>query len=445
MPPTTSPTNRIRLAPRSAPPPGGRLRLSHTLAMVGGGEERPRDATAAVGGAHERERLAAGARRRSEPAGERGLQARAAARGRAAVGPARAAAARARRRCGRSRKRPGKVLLIFIVAGLIALILNPVVAFFCIAARLPRGLAVLAVYLAFFLTLAGIGVPAREPYLPSGVQRFADNLPHLEREANKNARAPPEHAQPRRGIHVHFIKQGKTALQTPAATRSAKAPARSSSFGGGAADRSRERALRPGADLRAVGLHAPVRATHRRARATGHAPRRRDAQADDYPALVQNAVSRYVGGQLLFSVIMGTSAGLALYIFGVLGIFPRRPQVRGRVRRLLRLHGADPLHRPDPRRDPAGARGAVHRPDQRAVGHAPVHRPAAARGPRRRAPDLRPHAAHQPAARDLRAAARPAGARHHRRAGRAADPVGAARDRRLPAPSPVTRAVEPLG
>src|SRR6185437_10466692 len=46
------------------------------------------------------------------------------------------------------------------------------------------------------------------------------------------------------------------------------------------------------------------------------------SKADDYPALVQRAVSRYVGGQLLFSVIMGLSAGLSLYIFGVLGIFP---------------------------------------------------------------------------------------------------------------------------
>jgi len=43
---------------------------------------------------------------------------------------------------------------------------------------------------------------------------------------------------------------------------------------------------------------------------------------DDYPTLVQRGVSRYVGGQLLFSLIMGTSAGLALYLFGVLGIFP---------------------------------------------------------------------------------------------------------------------------
>jgi predicted PurR-regulated permease PerM len=43
---------------------------------------------------------------------------------------------------------------------------------------------------------------------------------------------------------------------------------------------------------------------------------------DDYPLRVQKAVSGYVRGQLLFSLIMGTSAGVALWIFGFIGIFP---------------------------------------------------------------------------------------------------------------------------
>src|SRR3712207_3861542 len=43
--------------------------------------------------------------------------------------------------------------------------------------------------------------------------------------------------------------------------------------------------------------------------------------ADDYPTRVQKAVSGYVRGQLLFSTTMGTSAGLALWIYGQLGIF----------------------------------------------------------------------------------------------------------------------------
>src|SRR5581483_3288294 len=44
--------------------------------------------------------------------------------------------------------------------------------------------------------------------------------------------------------------------------------------------------------------------------------------ADDYPVLVQRAVSGYVRGQLLFSLLMGTGAAFSLWIFGITGIFP---------------------------------------------------------------------------------------------------------------------------
>jgi predicted PurR-regulated permease PerM len=43
---------------------------------------------------------------------------------------------------------------------------------------------------------------------------------------------------------------------------------------------------------------------------------------DDYSYRVQRAVLGYVRGQLLFSLIMGTSATLALWIYGLVGIFP---------------------------------------------------------------------------------------------------------------------------
>ena len=46
------------------------------------------------------------------------------------------------------------------------------------------------------------------------------------------------------------------------------------------------------------------------------------APGDDYPTRVQRAVFGYVRGQLLFSLIMGTSAGLLLWVLGSLGIFP---------------------------------------------------------------------------------------------------------------------------
>jgi predicted PurR-regulated permease PerM len=51
-------------------------------------------------------------------------------------------------------------------------------------------------------------------------------------------------------------------------------------------------------------------------------PRGDGTPGDDYPTRVQRAVFGYVRGQLLFSVIMGTSAGLMLWVAGSLGVFP---------------------------------------------------------------------------------------------------------------------------
>jgi len=43
---------------------------------------------------------------------------------------------------------------------------------------------------------------------------------------------------------------------------------------------------------------------------------------DDFPTRVQAAVFGYVRGQFLFSLIMGASAGVGLWVLGSLGIFP---------------------------------------------------------------------------------------------------------------------------
>ncbi len=43
---------------------------------------------------------------------------------------------------------------------------------------------------------------------------------------------------------------------------------------------------------------------------------------DDFPTRVQKAVFNYVRGQLIFSLIMGASAGFGLWILGITGVFP---------------------------------------------------------------------------------------------------------------------------
>lgn len=211
----------------------------------------------------------------------------------------------------------GKVLLLFVVAGVIALILNPLVALLQ-RARLPRGLAVLAVYLAFFLTLAGIGFLLANP-ITNQVRAFTHNLPHLTGEANRTIEEVQENLNSN-GIHVHLVKQGKTFLQTLQDSIS-KSSSSIASFGGGLVTEVASTAF----DLVLVFVLSVYMLLYgqrigslvRRAMPDGDG-----TPADDYPTLAQHAVSRYVGGQLLFSIIMGTSTGLALYIFGLIGIFP---------------------------------------------------------------------------------------------------------------------------
>ncbi|HYB24521.1 MAG TPA: AI-2E family transporter [Solirubrobacteraceae bacterium] len=211
----------------------------------------------------------------------------------------------------------GKVLVIFIVAALIALILNPAVAFIQ-RLRIPRGVAVLAVYIAFFVILTGIGLLLANP-ISNQVEAFSHGLPHLIHEANKRLanfqRTLNEH-----GVHVHFIKQGETALET-LRDELAKASSTIVSHAGSVLSE----AVSAGFDVIltfVLSVYMLLYGQRIGALIRRYMPDGDGTRADDYPTLVQHAVTRYVGGQLLFSIIMGATAGLALYLVGLLGIFP---------------------------------------------------------------------------------------------------------------------------
>jgi predicted PurR-regulated permease PerM len=211
----------------------------------------------------------------------------------------------------------GKVLLLFIVAAVIALILNPAVAFLQ-RRRFPRGLAVLAVYLAFFLALSGIALLLVNP-ISNQVQAFSHNVPHLVKQANKTL-FDFQKTLDENGIHAHFIKQGETALQT-LGDKVVKGSSSIVSFGGGLLTE----VVTAGFDVVLVFVLSVYMLVY--GPGIGRVVRRvmpdgDGTPADDYPKLVQHAVARYLGGQLLFSLIMGTTTGLALYLFGLIGVFP---------------------------------------------------------------------------------------------------------------------------
>jgi predicted PurR-regulated permease PerM len=122
------------------------------------------------------------------------------------------------------------------------------------------------------------------------------------------------------GLHVKFIKQGETALQT-LEDKLNKSAGSIASFGGALLTEAAGAIF----DLVLVfvlSIYMLLYAQNIGALVRRAMPRGDGTPADDYPRLVQRAVSRYVGGQLAFSLIMGTTAAVALYLFGVLGIFP---------------------------------------------------------------------------------------------------------------------------
>jgi predicted PurR-regulated permease PerM len=214
-------------------------------------------------------------------------------------------------------KAAGSVLLVFVVAGLIAVILNPAVSFLQ-RRRLPRGLAVLAVYVGFFLALAGIGVLVANP-ISNQVRTFTRNLPKIVNEANKTI-ASVQAELDQRGVHLHLVSQGKTALQT-FQQKVAKSAAKLASFGGGLLTEAAS-AIFNLVLVFVLSVYMLLYGEQIGRLVRQAMPDSDGSRADDYPHLVQRAVSRYVGGQLLFSLIMGASTGLALYLFGVIGIFP---------------------------------------------------------------------------------------------------------------------------
>ena len=210
----------------------------------------------------------------------------------------------------------GVVLLVFVVAAVIALILNPLVSFVQ-RGRLPRGLAVAAVYVALFALLGFVGYVLSGP-IADQARAFQSDVPELIDEANA-AFADLQETFDARGIDIEIQQQGQTALQT-LQERLLEGSGEIVAYTG---DLLRE--------LVTVSFHLILVLVlsiymllygPRIGRGVrGVMPPGDGTPADDYPTRVQRAVSGYVRGQLLFSTIMGTSAGVALWIFGTIGIF----------------------------------------------------------------------------------------------------------------------------
>jgi predicted PurR-regulated permease PerM len=206
---------------------------------------------------------------------------------------------------------------IIIVASLIALILNPFVTFLD-RRGIRRGLGIPLTYLSLLLVLVGIGFLLAQP-ISNQIDSFQHNLPTLVRDANKRL-DDLQNFFNRHGIHLQLRKQGQTALQTiqsKVLKSSSSLLSFTTSLLTSAANAAISLVLVFVMSVYLLVYAGQIGSLVRRLLPPGDG-----TPDDDYPVRVQRAVAGYVRGQLLFSVVMGTTAGVALFLFGLLGIFP---------------------------------------------------------------------------------------------------------------------------
>jgi predicted PurR-regulated permease PerM len=211
----------------------------------------------------------------------------------------------------------GPIVLIFTIAALVALLLNPIVTLLR-RAHLPRGLAVLVTYLGLALVLTGVGMLLSNP-LANQVSAFQDSVPNLVSDANRSL-DDLQGWLDRNGVDLQVKEPGRSALES-LGTRVAQGSGELVNLTRDALLRLVEASI---AVILVVVLSVYMLLYGERIGeiVRGVVPRGDGTPADDYPARVQSAVFGYVRGQILFSLIMGSSAGVLLWVLGSLGIFP---------------------------------------------------------------------------------------------------------------------------
>jgi predicted PurR-regulated permease PerM len=214
-------------------------------------------------------------------------------------------------------KAAGVIVLIFVAAAVTALILTPVVATLQ-RLRFPRVLAILTVYLALLALLTLAGILLANP-ISDQVTTLRNDIPSITDSANKRLADVQDYFDDH-NINIEIKKQGQTALQT-LQDKVVGGTDSIVSFGTDLLTK----IVTAGAGLILVLVLSVYMLIHgerigdlmRRAMPPGNG-----SKDDDYPTLVVKAVAGYVRGQVLFSLVMGAGAGIALWIYGITGIFP---------------------------------------------------------------------------------------------------------------------------
>jgi predicted PurR-regulated permease PerM len=215
-------------------------------------------------------------------------------------------------------------VFVFVVASLIAILLNPIVRAFC-ALRLPRGVAVLLVYLFFAFVVTGLSaiaatVVARE------VQSVANQV-SAEFTANSAGQTPADRRLASLQRWIDRASPIKVDVRTPGERiLNSVDVAHLQKYSGRAVEIARTLVITLFESLFNLVLVIVISVYM-----LLDAPRlsrflRRvfpsDDPHDDLLTRVERALLAYVRGQTLVSLVIGATAGVGLEILGLTGVFP---------------------------------------------------------------------------------------------------------------------------
>ncbi len=209
------------------------------------------------------------------------------------------------------------VVLLFLVAAVVALIINPLVTLLQ-RARIPRGIAIAAVFALFFAVLAGTVALLVQP-VTNQVTALEDDLPRLVGSANSSL-ADFQRWLDDRGVDIQVKQPGQSALQT-LQTTALRGSTDVVSFTRDLVTLVAEAGFRLILIL-VISVYMLLYGENIGGLTRQLMPPGNGTVEDDYPSRVQRAVFGYVRGQVAFSLVMGLSAGVSLWLFGFLGIFP---------------------------------------------------------------------------------------------------------------------------
>ena len=207
----------------------------------------------------------------------------------------------------------GEVIFIFVVAGLVALVLNPLVHGLE-SVRVPRMVGVFVVYLGF-VALVVLTVSLVWPPVVQQIRALTQALPGMSDQAGETL-ARLQQLSDRAGLEIDVAAQIKSSL-TAIADRVPQ-------FTGGVVDVgvSVVRTITLFIIIVVISVYMLLDGRRIGEAVARHFPTRSPDDGRQYVRNAKTAVVDYVKAQVLLSTAMGTSVGVAMWILSLVGAFP---------------------------------------------------------------------------------------------------------------------------